>query len=222
MHDTTSDMTVDDAGTVLWPLIRRQAGLSIAEQPSVAWRAALDNSFMAPIGMDAHYAAVSEALGKVSASASATEISPSGASGTSFASQCGLYNAGSRAHHRPPRMACHMWRLTFGGMSAGMRHRLDDPAGGFTYRGRRMESAVAEAIRECLPPGVVSVTPQPAPERIPRRPCGALPPRRHLARPVETRRSRARRHHRHNHHAGRPHDQHTVRVGRKLGGRTPA
>ena len=32
----------------------------------------------------------------------------------------------------------------------------------------------------------------------PRRPCGALPPRRHLARRVEPRRSRARLHHRHN------------------------
>ena len=64
-------------------------------------------------------------------------------------------------------MECHMWRLTFGGMSAGMRHRVDHPADGFTYRGRRMESAVAEAIRECLSPGVVSVTPQSAPERIP-------------------------------------------------------
>ena len=30
-----------------------------------------------------------------------------------------------------------------------------------------MESAVAKAIRECLPPGLVSVTPQSAPERIP-------------------------------------------------------
>ena len=60
-----------------------------------------------------------------------------------------------------------MWRLAFGGLSAEMRHRLDHPADGFTWRGRRMEYAVMEAVRECVPPGAVAVSSQPAPERIP-------------------------------------------------------
>ena len=60
-----------------------------------------------------------------------------------------------------------LWRLTFGGMTAEMRHRLDHPDDGFAWRGRRMEYAVAEAIRECVPPGIVAISSQPAPERIP-------------------------------------------------------
>jgi len=60
-----------------------------------------------------------------------------------------------------------MWRLAFGGMSADMRHRLDQPADGFSYRGRRMEFAVMEAVRECVPAGIVVASSQPAPERIP-------------------------------------------------------
>ena len=60
-----------------------------------------------------------------------------------------------------------MWRVTFGGMSADTRDRVDHPPDGFVWRGRRMEYAVAEAVRECAPPGVVAVTSQAAPERIP-------------------------------------------------------
>jgi hypothetical protein len=61
-----------------------------------------------------------------------------------------------------------LWRLTFGGLSADERHRLDDPRdGSFAWRGRRMEYAVAEAIREEAPPGVLAISMQPAPERTP-------------------------------------------------------
>jgi hypothetical protein len=60
-----------------------------------------------------------------------------------------------------------MWRLAFGGTTAEMRHRLDRPEDGFTFRGRRMEHAVMSAIEECLPTGIVKVWAQPAPERIP-------------------------------------------------------
>ena len=60
-----------------------------------------------------------------------------------------------------------MWRLTFGGVSADMSRQLDHPADGFAWRGRRMEYAVAEAIREEAPLGIVSISAQPAPERIP-------------------------------------------------------
>jgi len=60
-----------------------------------------------------------------------------------------------------------LWRITFGGMSAEMRHRLDHPQDGFAWRGRRMEYAVAEAIRDCIPSGTAAISPQPAPERIP-------------------------------------------------------
>lgn len=52
-------------------------------------------------------------------------------------------------------------------MTAEMRHCLDRPADGFTWRGRRMEFAVMEAIRESLPHGTVAISSQPAPERIP-------------------------------------------------------
>jgi hypothetical protein len=60
-----------------------------------------------------------------------------------------------------------MWRLTFGGIPAEVLHRLDHPADGFAWRGRRMEYAVAQAIRECVPPGVLAISSQPAPERYP-------------------------------------------------------
>jgi hypothetical protein len=60
-----------------------------------------------------------------------------------------------------------LWRLTFGGMSGEMRHRLDSPEDGHSWRGRRMEYAVAEAIRDCAPPAVVAISSQPAPERTP-------------------------------------------------------
>ena len=45
-----------------------------------------------------------------------------------------------------------MWRVAFGGVSADMRNRVDHPADGFVWRGRRMEYAVAEAVRDCVPP----------------------------------------------------------------------
>ena len=60
-----------------------------------------------------------------------------------------------------------LWRVTFGGVTAEMRRSLDHPDDGFAWRGRRMESAVADAIRECAPPGVVAISSQPAPERFP-------------------------------------------------------
>ena len=53
-----------------------------------------------------------------------------------------------------------LWRVTFGGVT-------DHPDDGFAWRGRRMEYAVAEAIRECAPPGVVAISSQAAPERFP-------------------------------------------------------
>ena len=60
-----------------------------------------------------------------------------------------------------------LWRVTFGGVTAEMRRSLDHPDDGFAWRGRRMEYAVVEAIRECAPPGVVAISSQAAPERIP-------------------------------------------------------
>jgi hypothetical protein len=78
-------------------------------------------------------------------------------------------------------------RLTFGGVSDEMRHRLDHPADGFAWRGRRMEFAVADAIRDCVPPGIVAISSQPAPERIFTGPRGALSSRAHFARRVEAR-----------------------------------
>src|SRR5438128_612021 len=48
-----------------------------------------------------------------------------------------------------------------------MRERLDHPAEGFAFRGRRMERAVMDAVEECLPSGTVRVWSQPAPERFP-------------------------------------------------------
>lgn len=60
-----------------------------------------------------------------------------------------------------------LWRLAFGDLSAEARRRLDDPEEGHSWRGRRMEYAVAEAIREEVPPGVLAVWSQPAPERFP-------------------------------------------------------
>ena len=59
------------------------------------------------------------------------------------------------------------WRLSFGGVTPAMRDRLDRPAEGFAFRGRRMEYAVMEAVESCLPGGTVRVWPQPSPERIP-------------------------------------------------------
>jgi len=59
------------------------------------------------------------------------------------------------------------WRLAFGGLTLEMRRLIDHPEDGFTFRGRRMEYAVAEAIRECVPPGVVKISSQPAPEHTP-------------------------------------------------------
>jgi hypothetical protein len=60
-----------------------------------------------------------------------------------------------------------MWRVAFGGVTADMRERLDHPADGFAFRGRRMEYAVMEAVEECAPAGTVKVWAQPAPERLP-------------------------------------------------------
>ena len=84
---------------------------------------------MTPIGMDAHYAAVSEGLGKVRASASAGIIA-----GRRERNQLRLAMwAFAAVPWVPERTIDHlewdvMWRLTFGGMSAGMRHRFDHPA----------------------------------------------------------------------------------------------
>jgi LmbE family N-acetylglucosaminyl deacetylase len=60
-----------------------------------------------------------------------------------------------------------MWRFAFGGVSAEMQRRLDQPDKGHAWRGHRMEHAVAEAIQENLPSGVVTIFPQPSPERYP-------------------------------------------------------
>jgi hypothetical protein len=59
------------------------------------------------------------------------------------------------------------WRLAFGGMTREVRARIDAPIGGFAGRGRKMEYAVMEAMRECLPAGVVRTWAQPAPEFVP-------------------------------------------------------
>ena len=59
------------------------------------------------------------------------------------------------------------WRLNFGGLTEEMRKRLDNPDNGFAWRGTVMEHVVADAIRECCPPSVVSTSMQPPPDRIP-------------------------------------------------------
>ena len=74
-----------------------------------------------------------------------------------------------------------MWRVTFGGMSADMRNRVDHPADGFVWRGRRMEYAVSDAVRECAPPAMVAgsasrpTTWSAAAATIPRRMAGRAP-----------------------------------------------
>ena len=112
-----------------------------------------------------------------------------------------------------------MWRVTFGDMSADMRNRLDHPAYGFVWRGRCMEYAVSDAVRECAPPAMVAVTSQPSAGAHPTRPRGARP---YLAGWVEAGRHCSCVHHRDNHHAGRAHHEHAVRVGRRLAGCAPA
>ena len=92
------------------------------------------------------------------------------ASGTSSAPRCGPFNA---VPWVPELTIDHLeWDVLVAtrirrhdGRYA--RRRLDHPADGFAYRGRRMEYAVVDAIRECVPPGVLSISSQPAPERIP-------------------------------------------------------
>ena len=56
------------------------------------------------------------------------------------------------------------WRLVFGGLTAEMMARVDEPEHGFTWRGERMEWALAQALHDCLPPGSVVTGEQPAPE----------------------------------------------------------
>ncbi len=60
-----------------------------------------------------------------------------------------------------------LWRLTFGGLSAETRARIDDPQHGFAWRGCRVERAAATAIRDVLPARTVRTTAQPSPELRP-------------------------------------------------------
>ena len=48
MGDVFTDMSADDAHAVLWPLVRRQAGLSPSDEAPSAWRAALDRLMALP------------------------------------------------------------------------------------------------------------------------------------------------------------------------------
>ena len=129
---------------------------------------ALDANRWVPLGMDAHFTAVADSL----------------SGGLPPAERVALARRRERNQLRsalwafaavpwvPELTIDHtewdvMWRLTFGGMSAEMRHRLDHPADGFAFRGRRMEYAVMEAVRECVPSGIMATSPQPAPELIP-------------------------------------------------------
>jgi hypothetical protein len=130
---------------------------------------ALDRSLWRPLGMPSHYKSVSEAL--------ATGLSQADARDLAWRRQRNVLRSALWAFNAVPWVSeltvdriewDVMWRLTFGGMSAEMRHRLDRPEdGSHAWRGRRMEFAVADAIREDAPPGVVSVFMQPSAERIP-------------------------------------------------------
>ena len=125
---------------------------------------ALDATQWVPIGMDAHFKGVAEALGD-----GETRESTQRRDRNQLRSALWAYAAVPWV----PELTLDalewdvMWRLTFGGITPDMRNRLDRPADGFTFRGRRMEYAVMEAVEECLPPGVVRVSSQPAPERFP-------------------------------------------------------
>ncbi len=59
------------------------------------------------------------------------------------------------------------WRLVFGGVTATMADRIDNPDHGFRWRGERMEWAFAQALHDCLPPAAVVTGEQPAPEMHP-------------------------------------------------------
>jgi hypothetical protein len=142
----------------------------LTENVRASYRAdALDPSRYHPIGMDAYYQATADAL--------SDGLSPADARDLAWrrGRNCDL-RAALWAFAAVPWVdeltIDHgewdvMWRLTFGGVSDEMRHRLDHPADGFAWRGRRMEFAVADAIRDCVPPGIVAISSQPAPERIP-------------------------------------------------------
>ena len=57
------------------------------------------------------------------------------------------------------------WRLNFGGLTDQIRSALDRVEGNcFGRRGKVMESASAEAIRDLCPSGVISTSMQPGPE----------------------------------------------------------
>ena len=59
------------------------------------------------------------------------------------------------------------WGMMFGGLARETLARIDDPIGGFAFRGARMESAVMEAVRESIPPATVRLWAQPGPEMYP-------------------------------------------------------
>ena len=59
------------------------------------------------------------------------------------------------------------WRLVFGGVTEEMAERVDHPDHGFRWRGERMEWAFAQALHDCLPPGMVVTGEKPAPELSP-------------------------------------------------------
>jgi hypothetical protein len=129
---------------------------------------ALDASRWEPLGMETYYSAVAESLAAGLSAADARDLARR-RERNQLRSALWAFNAVPwvgelTVDHLEWDV---MWRLAFGGMPADMRHRLDHPQDGFAWRGRRMEFTVAEAIRENVPPGVVAISSQPAPERIP-------------------------------------------------------
>ena len=149
----------------------QQAGM-LAEHAAVAYHRppeALDRNRWIPVGTDAYHKAVANSF----------------AEGLEAQAKAELVRRRDRNQLRAAMWAFNavpwapdltidrvewdvLWRLTFGGLPPDVARRLDDRVEGhFAVRGRRMEYAVAEAVRESVPPGIVKVWQQPAPEIIP-------------------------------------------------------
>ena len=146
----------------------REAGM-LPENIAAAYRRAdLDRNAWVPRGMDPFFKAVGESLADGLSAADARDLAWRRGR-NSLRAALWAFNAVPWVNELIlDRVEWDVaWHFAFGGVAADTLLRLDRPDEGHTWRGRRMEYAVAEAVRETVPAGVVSVWPQPSRERTP-------------------------------------------------------